>query len=617
MNKKTAVLLAALIVSLLPGCAPRTETASSQGTASRTEAVSSRPPVSSAVSDAWMTEDGAVSLTGLNNHFQLRGLSFFDDATGWVISVRNGSDGEERAQLLATRDGGASWDPVGENGVSLETVRFTGKSEGWAVAAEAVDSTAPNEGAQAKYRLLHTEDGGKSWETRWQGGAAPETDASLYFEGTRNGWALVGNALLRTKNSGKTWTAVKFGVSGFLPQKIFFTSSADGWAAGTDEKKQTLFVLHTSDGGKSWQTRFQKKYEEGAAGCAGIDFLNAKEGWFLTSDLSTWNGELYHTADGGSTWASAGTVKSVRPTPEGIDFTDSQTGWIPFDVGAGPVAGGLAVTRDGGKSFQVLGDTEEGVPEATRKVSSARQVLFLSDRNGWAVGSDPNRGDFLLHTEDGGGTWKQMLPAEEPTVDFSFADAETGFGLGKLGDPNALLKTTDGGRSWREIFSFSGSWQAEKISFVNSSEGWVLALPVDASSGNAQTILHTSDGGETWSKPKNAAGAPPDFSDTDDLPFRMPASAAGWTSRAMASLSGRRGLILAENQDSPGEMELLTTVDGGKTWNAHSFPQGSDGALEFLQEQAPLRFADDANGWLLTAHGLLRTVDGGRSWSWQ
>lgn len=618
MNKKTAVLFTALAVSLLSGCVPRAETPSSQAqAASRTEAVSSRTPASSAVSDAWMSRDGQISLEGENKRCQLKNLSFSDDSTGWVIAVRYGPDGTERTRLLTTRDGGESWAFVGEDDVSLQAVRFTGKTEGWAVAAEESASTAPDGQAQAKYRIMRTADGGKSWETRWQGGAVPEEGSALYFDGPRNGWALAGNALLRTKNGGKTWSAVSFGISGFRPQKICFITASDGWAAGTDEKKQTLYVLHTADGGKRWNIRFHKKYDEGAAGCAGIDFLNAKEGWFLTTDLSAWTGELYHTANGGSSWETAGTVKSVRPTPEGIDFIDSRTGWIPFDVGAGPVAGGIAVTRDGGKSFEVLGSTGAENSETTQKVSSARQVLFLSDRNGWVVGSDRNRGDFLLHTQDGGTTWKQMFPNEEPTLDFTFVDAEKGFGLGKLSDPNALLKTTDGGRSWQEIYSFAGSWQVEKISFVNPREGWVLALPAGTASGSAQTLLHTSDGGETWSKPKSAAGAPPDFNDADDLPFRMPASASGWSSRAMASLSGRKGMILAESQDVPGAIELLTTVDGGKTWSIQSFPQGSEGTLEFLQEQAPMRFTDDAHGWLLTAYGLLRTTDGGRTWSWQ
>lgn len=616
MKKGKAACAAALAVLILSGCASRTETVSSRTEAASSKAASSAP-VSSAGEDAWMDGTEAVALTGENSDFQLGGLTFSDAETGWIIGTRYASDGTARSRLFATQDGGGSWAPVGADNLPLEAVRFVSRTEGWAVAADAADSASADGTEQVKYRLLHTADGGKIWETQWQGGAVPEAASDLYFSDARNGYALAGSALLRTKDGGKTWTAVKFSVPDFRPVKIFFSGASDGWAAGTDEKKETLFVLHTSNGGKSWENRFQKKYDEGAAGCAGMDFLNEKEGWFLTSDLSTWNSELYHTLDGGASWKSVGALKSVRPTPEGIDFTDSQTGWIPLDVGAGPVAGGIAVTRDGGKSFSVLGDTEQGIPENTRKVTSAKQVLFLSERNGWVIGSDPSRGDFLLYTDDGGQNWQQKYPAPQPTVDLSLVNDTTGFGLGMLGDPNALLRTTDGGKTWRQVFSFAGSYQAEQISFVSAEEGWALASSVNTDQAGGQTILHTSDGGVTWEKPATAAGNPPDFSDADDQPFRMPASAAGWTCRAMAALSGgKKGMILAENADQPGKMELLTTRNGGKTWNAHPFPEESGGAVEFLQDSAPMRFTDDRNGWLLTAHGLLRTEDGGRSWSW-
>lgn len=692
MKSGKGVLFTALIALILSGCSPEAGAGSSRAPVSP-RPPESRAPASSAAPGVGLRGNEAVSLSGENRGFKLRSLSFPDAGTGWVIQNRTGADGRTHSQLLKTDDGGKSWRKAGTDDRQLDTVRFTGRDQGWAVARETVETAKVPSGSPqpGRYSILHTEDGGASWTEQWRSEALPEADSALYFEGEGNGYAFAGNTLLKTQNDGKEWTAVKFGIQDFTPDKLFFSNAETGWAAGTDGKRETLSVLRTEDGGKSWSVQFRKKYEEGAAGCIGIDFLGNSEGWFLTSDLSTWNGELYHTSDGGASWSPACTMKCVRPTPEGIDFIDPKTGWIPLYIGAGPIAGGLAVTRDGGKSFQVLGDTANGVPEETRKVSSARQVLFLSSREGWAIGSDPNRGDFLLQTTDGGDTWKQKYPAQEPTVDFSFVDGETGFGLGELGDPNALLKTADGGRSWDEVFSFSGQYHAERVSFISPGEGWVLALQVDsAEGGNTQTVLHTADGGKTWNRAGTFAGyaeagyfrffdsengiavqeaakstvsrtrdggktwstsSPEDSGGEDlfaflspssgwkagnltdggstrirlsrtaedDLSFSAPADAVSDAAcRAIALLSDRRGIMLAEKTDSTGgRMELLTTQDAGETWSPHPFPEESAGTVECLPNQSAMQFTDDANGWILTSRGLLQTQDGGRSWIWR
>ena len=227
---------------------------------------------------------------------------------------------------------------------------------------------------------------------------------------------------------------------------------------GVNGKDDEIIVLHTKDGGNNWNQQFEKTYSDsaGSMGSIGIDFTDSNTGWFLTSDLGTWNGELYGTTDGGSNWQVINQIKCNRPTPTSIHFISSSVGWIPLDVGAGPITGGLMYTCDGGKSFQVVGaNPNSDYSDAAQKITSARDVDFVSGQQGWAIGLNTNHGDYLLRTKDGGATWTQVYPALLPTQDISFADGKTGFGLGALSDFGALLGSSDGGSSWQVVKSFA------------------------------------------------------------------------------------------------------------------------------------------------------------------
>lgn len=677
------MLSAALLLAFLVGCGSPAAQNSSGGASSRAES-GGTPESGSASSAAGLKSGEAVSVAGDGGGFRLHSAGFSPDGAGWMLRDRYDAVAETtRSQLLKTADGGATWSKAGDDSRTLDAVRFADSKVGWAVSEEAGDAGT----GQVRYAVLHTADGGANWSVQWGGGpTAPSSAPELWFPDAENGFALAGGTLLKTEDGGAHWSALPLGAGNPVPQHMAFIDPETGWL--TAGQGNTLYVLHTADGGKTWARQFRKQYEDGPIGSAGIDFLNAKEGWFLTSDLATWEGELCHTADGGATWQAVGQIKSTRPTPEGLDFVDSKTGWIPLDVGAGPVAGGLSVTRDGGKTFQVVGRTSDSVSELAQKITSAREVGFATAQQGWAIGSDVNHGDYLLKTGDGGGTWTQVYPAPGPTQDISFTDAKTGFGLGELSDPGAVLKTADGGKSWQTVASFTGEYVTYRLSFTGAAEGWLLAGKIGTADG-ALTVLHTADGGKTWSgtgslpavsspdyfrffDPKNGVLADggnallyrtsdggktwqsgslqadgserPQFSflspaegwEIDNLgsagtPYkielsRIPAGGAqpaeveqDASSYAFFFRDARTGMVLAEKPPfrPDSRMELLTTADGGKTWDRHPLPPGIDGdSLYLVRNQLPMQFTDEAHGWILTGHGLMRTEDGGRTWTW-
>ena len=81
-------------------------------------------------------------------------------------------------------------------------------------------------------------------------------------------------------------------------------------------------------------------------------------------------------------------------------------------------------------------------------------VYFQNDMNGWAAGHDA----VILRTTDGGRHWRQVYSAPEeemPLLDIWFADNQYGIAIGAYG---LYLVTKDGGETW----------QRQKMNIVNA-----------------------------------------------------------------------------------------------------------------------------------------------------
>lgn len=648
-----------------------------------------------------LTEGDPVGVSGENACFSLRSVDFIDENTGWVVRDEYNSN-QQGSQILRTQDGGAHWEKTKLNNVAVERLIFVNKTTGWAIGQAERETTSGDQPCAMK--ILHTQDGGKSWDVQWEDQVDLPSGYDLWFQDTTRGYALISGTMFSTGDGGKQWSPVLFGVDDFTPQHMSFVNADTGWVIGRIELKNRtesspgqnpeikLVVLQTIDAGKHWRQQFERNYSAGPVGSIDIDFVNATTGWFLTSDVATMTGDLYYTSDGGREWKKINKVKSARPTPGEIDFVTREIGWIPLDVGAGPISGGLMLTRDGGKNFDLV--------ESRGETSSAREVDFISEQQGWAVGNTPNQGDYLIRTTDGGQTWTQVYPGIRPAKDISFVDNEHGFGLGQLSDSGALLYTADGGDTWQNMHSFSKNYYPGMLLFVNRDIGWVLASSIGS---NKTVILKTTDGGNTWTPldgdipqvevfftsyfrffdPDNGIMVATDvdnivFYRTQDggrtwqasrqkrlkgsYQFSFVSQKEGWEIISTGSrqytvdlnqtengstwqslgrigpvtwpcgiefISRDKGWMLVEEAKETKEakeakegyllpdrqMKLLVTADGGETWSAHRFPSGFQ--LQEIRGRMPVRFTDDEHGWVLATGGLLRTRDGGKTWTWQ
>src|SRR5438034_4106042 len=144
-------------------------------------------------------------------------------------------------------------------------------------------------------------------------------------------------------------------------------------------------------------------------------------------------------------------------------------------------------------------------------------VYFMNQQHGWVAGS----GGTLLETKDGGDTWKKVFTLTSDTLDdVYFADERIGWLVAesdelklKTNDEarSYLLKTEDGGLTWRQLFLNGPDSNARlgRAVFADAERGWVF--------GETGVVFATIDGGAHWTRqatptqPRLFAGAFVDY----------------------------------------------------------------------------------------------------------
>ena len=198
-------------------------------------------------------------------------------------------------------------------------------------------------------------------------------------------------------------------------------------------------------------------------------------------------------------------------------------------------------------------------------------LWFFDSRQGLAR----ETGGGLWRTGDGGRNWIRV----GPTVKARFAADGTGWDL----RAQALWRSTDLGRSWQALPMPAGA--ATDAQFVDAKQGW-LRVSDCSLMACVPRLYRTQDGGQRWQA------------------VDLPAAEA-----TLHFIDGLRGVA------SDGRAAAWATEDGGQTWTAAAVAFGSAGST--VQRIA---FDGTQRGWMLLALAsgtmqLLRTADGGRSWT--
>ena len=295
----------------------------------------------------------------------------------------------------------------------------------------------------------------------------------LAFTSAKDGWAVGvgdGGCVFSTSDGGRSWDRRNVAAPGPM-EAVDFVDSRHGWVVGAWH-----FILATTDGGTHWDVQ-QNPFN----GLSGVSFVDPKQGWLLGS------GNLAVTTDGGATWKSLGYFKRAVWV---IDFVDAQHGWAVGD-------GNVQATADGGVTWhrQLLPKVPKGW------WLSVGGVKFTTDRCGWLVGDTVERNVppypekvAVLHTTDGGATWKLEDTAKivGSLSGVYFADVLHGWAVGSALTQGKMagivVATDDGGMTWHEQVRGPAGSDFKAVAFSDARHGCVAG---------GQLVLTTASGGKS------------------------------------------------------------------------------------------------------------------------
>jgi photosystem II stability/assembly factor-like uncharacterized protein len=301
--------------------------------------------------------------------------------------------------------------------------------------------------------------------------------------------------------------------------------------------------------------------------------------------------------DDGARWTprySGGAVFS------GVNAVDATHAWAVGDRA-------LYGTSDGGKTWKGRGNPDDG--------TVLRQVHFIDEHFGWGVGKGK-----LYRSGDGGSTWGDLTPpCGAEAVCFTAQDD------GWVAVGNRVYRSTSGGDSWTPAFALSGkgpsgepvgdTYHIDQLQCAKVGGVWATFTGEGAAASHSPYVVYRGAADGQWTPVlKESMTGPADVKATAGGSYPGPMSALGPDAVAFvlftppgdppvslavatdngrllgqarpilgvssplgaAFLTGQTGWVLGSKTDpSPADV-ILTTKDGGATWQEQfARPAGS------------------------------------------
>lgn len=387
---------------------------------------------------------------------------------------------------------------------------------------------------------------------------------------------------------------------------VDFPSESVGYIAGDNGT-----LMKTIDGGSTWQQVNLPAYFFNSQ-IRNVNFIDNEKGFIALGK------KVYKTTNGGYSW-SASTQLNVG-TLQGTYFLDQNNG---FAFGSYK---SLAKTTDGGNTWNAI--------TYSPMVELHYSYLGFADLNtGYVVAQDWYFEEAVVQkTNNGGLTWTDLyIPDEIQYVSglCVLSPVEIWIGAGntfwnpQTGYSAKAYHTTDGGISWTSHNlgpATTNTGGVLDIRFFNRQEGRIV---------NLDYIYTTHDGGNTWSSNMTGAGA--------CVSCFTPAA---WTGEQSVYIAGYTPSLIYTNDCGQTKQDLILggtplfwttyfrdashgyvggsyngnamiryTNDAGATWH--------EADIQILPGQViyDIVFPNSSTGWACYDDGLLRSVDGGYTWT--
>lgn len=544
--------------------------------------------------------------------------------------------------------------------------------------AVAVDPTNPrvvyagsNRGA-----LYKSFDGGESWE-RLQALSTTHCIKSIVIDPLSPDIVYVAAwGIFKTTDGGGSWNHVTEGLDNInFHSLVMDPHNPDVLYAGTHLTDTSPRVYRTTNGGDSWASITARLPE---ANITAMAIVNSEEVYLGVGGplVGGRSGELYHTTDGGKSWQKVdiGKAEDSFVSSIAVDPSEPKTVYVGlsdiFNRCWRPLEDKyLFKTTDEGNSWRLL--------RVHGGLDTQIQLLALSPDNGTIY---LGAGGYIHKSVDAGASWDEI--EFRGTESFTRGDPRSiaidpyNPGILYLATDTGIMKTTDGGQSWRMMnkglicatfshiaidpknpdvvfaASLAGAGTFKSIdggeSWLRLDQGgikhaWADELVIDPQNSNVVYeiadighIYKASDGGRTWDKINNgfrfssiyALEVAPFNSDVFYAAkngfgiFKSTDKGNGWTyllgspdyTYSIAISPSNPRITYAGYNIKPFETSamVLKSMDGGETWEEYDL--GLEHPSKNINDIVvhPL----DPNIVYVAAmhNGILKTSDGGESW---
>jgi photosystem II stability/assembly factor-like uncharacterized protein len=321
-----------------------------------------------------------------------------------------------------------------------------------------------------------------------------------------------------SEDGGLSWVTAVTPTDCSLRSVCFLTNNI-GWVAGIRVLPQThqeaAVLLHTRDGGKTWQDMAAISSRSSSVstlttaalpGILHIQFFGLDEAIAVTLPVHNRGGQgIFRSGDGGQSWTAIVSDQAGGPWNAASFISESE----------GIVVGSY-------QSYAAVVSNEAvliNAPQPTLR--QMRGVSLNQNGEGWIVGD----GATVLSTGNAGITWrppKQEIPQQLAEVVDLHTVAHQGSTVLISGNPGSVvLRSGSGGSDWT-LQTMPTSGRIHRLHFLSASE--VLAV------GSFGHILRSNDAGVTWQavrSPRLRSGVLNLVTDANRASWQMLANVSG------------------------------------------------------------------------------------------
>ncbi|MCK9398552.1 MAG: YCF48-related protein [Bacteroidales bacterium] len=462
--------------------------------------------------------------------------------------------------------------------------------------------------------LLHSSDGGESWDTAFQTTGGMFNQVQFVDENTGFLSGGEGNYFFKSTNGGENWGLIEVdpGIEELRVGTIYFTGKdtgfIDGAVGGTNWYS---ILLKTIDGGLSWHEVitdywgaskfFFINQDTGLTICGSPWYSNfvskttdGGESWELISDdMGTWSfqglcmntegdglivgsyGQIYRSEDFGSSWEAVYTNACLGFSITKTFITGDSTILANIYTSLGVPNNHAMKSLDRGATWSVAPEYPDGISS----------ISFVNDSVAFYV--DGTEG--IYKSTDNGNSWNfyDLEVSEFQTLSIDFVNDQTGFAAGSgEGYGITMYRTQDQGETWIEVFSnvfiTVDNMLPYEIEFKDDSVGFIVG---EIGNGNECNIIVTYDRGNTW--------------EIDTLPYTH-------SFDGIQFLNPDTGFLY-------GYGNVLKTINGGQDW--FHVTVNTEDALNVKNMSFPTSQTGYAINGSSSLLSILKTVDGGDTWN--